>query len=295
MSKTAVRSLQRIPASAGLEPVLEAMREDGGVIVEGMFGAETIAQIRAAADEFAQGIQPGGATQGLGEDGKLFVGANTIRFSSLARLTPAFFNILDNELYARIADAVLLPICGSYWLNTAQVMYIGPGETAQMLHRDANNWWAFVKATWPDSPEVTVSAMIGLEEVTEELGATRVVPGSHRQSELARYEERESVPAELGPGDALVYSGYVLHGGGANQTADQWRRAFHVSFVAGWLTPEEASPMDFSLGELAGQSERVQRLLGHSSYDPRPYNGGGLWLRHAREMQDVIASNGDAG
>ena len=51
--------------------------------------------------------------------------------------------------------------------------------------------------------------------------------------------------------------------------------------------------MDFSLGELSGQSERVQRLLGHASYDPRPYNGGGLWLRHVREMQDVIGSNGN--
>ena len=293
MSMTTTRSLQRSPATAGLEPIVEALRDDGGVIVEGMFGAEPIAQMRAAADEFARGVEPGGATQGLGEDGKRFVGANTIRFSSLARLSPAFFDILDNELYAEIADAMLLPVCGSYWLNTAQVMYIGPGEPEQMLHRDANNWWAFVKATWPNSPEVTVSAMIGLDEVTEELGATRVVPGSHRQSELARYEERESVPAELGPGDALVYSGYVLHGGGANLTADQWRRAMHVSFVAGWLTPEEASPLDFSLGELSGCSERIQRLLGHRSYDPRPYNGGGLWLRHVREMQDVATQDRD--
>ena len=293
MSMTTTRSLQRSPATAGLEPIVEALRDDGGVIVEGMFGAEPIAQIRAAADEFAEGVEPGGATQGLGEDGKRFVGANTIRFSSLARLSPAFFDILDNELYAEIADAMLLPVCGSYWLNTAQVMYIGPGEPEQMLHRDANNWWAFVKATWPNSPEVTVSAMIGLDEVTEELGATRVVPGSHRQSELARYEERESVPAELGPGDALVYSGYVLHGGGANLTADQWRRAMHVSFVAGWLTPEEASPLDFGLGELSGCSERVQRLLGHRSYDPRPYDGGGLWLRHVREMQDVVTQDGN--
>ena len=293
MSMTTTRSLQRSPATAGLEPIVEALRDDGGVIVEGMFGAEPIAQIRAAADEFAEGVEPGGATQGLGEDGKRFVGANTIRFSSLARLSPAFFDILDNELYGAIADAMLLPVCGSYWLNTAQVMYIGPGEPEQMLHRDANNWWAFVKATWPNSPEVTVSAMIGLDEVTEELGATRVVPGSHRQSELARYEERESVPAELGPGDALVYSGYVLHGGGANLTADHWRRAMHVSFVAGWLTPEEASPLDFGLGELSGCSERVQRLLGHRSYDPRPYDGGGLWLRHVREMQDVVTQDGN--
>ena len=292
MSMTDTRSLHHTPATAGLEPIVEALRDDGGVIVEGMFGAEPIAQMRAAADEFARGVEPGGATQGLGGDGKRFVGANTIRFSSLARLSPAFFEVLDNEMYAAIADAMLLPVCGSYWLNTAQVMYIGPGEPAQMLHRDANNWWPFVEATWPNSPEVTVSAMIGLDEVTEELGATRVVPGSHRQAELARYEERESVPAELGPGDALVYSGYVLHGGGANRTADQWRRAMHVSFVAGWLTPEEASPLDFSLGELAGCSERVQRLLGHRSYDPRPYNGGGLWLRHVREMQDVVTQDG---
>ena len=255
MGMTATRSLRRTPATAGLGPILGALRDDGGVIVEGMFEAEPLAQMRAAADAFARGVEPGGATQGLGEDGKRFVGANTIRFSSLARLSPAFFDILDNELYAAIADAMLLPVCGSYWLNTAQVMYIGPGEPEQMLHRDANNWWAFVKATWPNSPEVTVSAMIGLDEVTEELGATRVVPGSHRQAELARYEERPSVPAELGPGDALVYSGYVLHGGGANLTADQWRRAMHVSFVAGWLTPEEASPLDFSLG----RAVRVQR------------------------------------
>lgn len=44
----------------------------------------------------------------------------------------------------------------------------------------------------------------------------------------------------MAPGDALVYSGYVLHGGGANQDGTAWRKAMHMSFVAGWLTPEEA-------------------------------------------------------
>ncbi|MCY3948084.1 MAG: hypothetical protein OXF61_02655, partial [Acidimicrobiaceae bacterium] len=62
MSKTAVGSLQRIPAAAGLEPILEAMRDDGGVIVEGMFSAETISQMREAADDYARGVEPGGAT-----------------------------------------------------------------------------------------------------------------------------------------------------------------------------------------------------------------------------------------
>ena len=93
-----------------------------------------------------------------------------------------------------------------------------------------------------------------------------------------------TVPAEMQPGDAMIYSGKVVHGGGANQTTDQWRRAMHLSFVLGWLVPEESSPIDYTDEELADQSERVQRLLGHRSYDPRPHVGGGLWLRHVDQI-----------
>ena len=280
-----MKALERIHASASLEYILEIYERDGGVIIEEMVARTLIDELRDAADAFAERVAPGSATQGLGEDGASFVGANTVRFSSLGLITPAYFELLDNPVYAAIADAVLLPNCGSYWVNTGQVMYINPGEPAQELHRDANNWWEFVKATWPNSPEITVSAMIGLDDVTEELGATRVVPGSHRETELERWVDTDTVPAELGPGDALIYSGYVQHGGGANQT-DRVRRAMHLSFVVGWLTPEEASAIDFTTEDLANQSQRVQRLLGHRSYDPRPLPGGGLWLRHVKGIED---------
>ncbi len=283
---TTLGPLERLPASSSLEQILPILERDGGVIIENMFPRSQIEAIRTAADQHSRDFAPGSATQGLGEDGAAFVGANTIRFSSLGKLTPAYFQMLDNELYESIADAVLLPTCGSYWVNTAQVMYIGPGEPAQVLHRDGNNWWEFVSRTWPDSPEITLSAMIGLEDVTEELGATRVVPGSHRWGELSRFADADSVPAELGPGDALVYSGQVLHGGGANRTDDRWRRAMHLSFVAGWLTPEEANANDYTTVELAEQSPRVQRLLGHRSYDPRPHRGGGLWLKNVKAIEE---------
>ena len=192
----------------------------------------------------------------MGAAGAAFVGANTVRFSSLPLLDDAYFDMLDNEIFAAIADAVLLPHCGSYWVNTGQIMYIGPGEAAQVLHRDADNWWEYVRSAWPNVVDITISAMIGLEEVTEELGATRVVPGSHTWENLDYRVEHESVPAELGPGDALVYSGYVFHGGGANVTADRWRKAMHLSFVAGWLTPEESCALDFPLGDLDHCSPR---------------------------------------
>jgi ectoine hydroxylase-related dioxygenase (phytanoyl-CoA dioxygenase family) len=236
----------------------------------------------------AKQIEPGAATQGLGEEGKIFTGSNTIRFSSVGKISPAYFELLDNPVYAALADAVLLPNCGSYWVNTAQVMLIGPNSDAQMLHRDCGNWEYVAATNWPNSPEVTLSAMIALDEITEELGATRVIPGSHKWADWEDNGSPEmTVPAEMSPGDALVYSGKVVHGGGANRTKDRWRNAMHLSFVVGWLTPEESSPIDYSDEDLRAHSPRVQRLLGHRSYDPRPHAGGGLWLRNVRKIEET--------
>lgn len=279
--------LKRQAATTPVPKMLGALDEDGGVVIEGMFATTTIAQMSEAVQSASKRFKPGGATQGLGQDGKPFVGANTIRFSGLGKFSPAFFAMLDNEVYRALADAVLLPNCGSYWVNSGQAMLIGPGSPAQMLHRDCMNWSQYCMPLWPNCPEVTLSAMIALEDVSEELGATRVIPGSHKgQTYGERWDQSETVPAELKIGDALIYSGKVVHGGGANRTKDRWRKAMHLSFLVGWLTPEESSPIDYSDEELAACSPRVQRLLGHRSYDPRPLFGGGLWLRHANKIED---------
>jgi len=202
-------SLQRIHATAPLEELLNAFNTDGGLIVAEIFPTEVISAMRDAVLDAAHSFVPGGATQGIGEAGKVFVGANT---------------------------------------------------------------------------------MIALEEVTEELGATRVIPGSHLWEDYRdRGNPDMTVPAELKPGDALVYSGKVVHGGGANKTSDQWRRAMHLSFLVGWLVPEESNPLDYTVAELQQQSVRVQRLLGLRSYDPQPHFGSGLWLRHANKIEDAPA------
>ena len=278
-------TLQRLSANAPLEDMLAVLEDDGALIVEGMFPRATIEQMREAVLAASREFVPGAATQGLGEDAKTFVGHNTIRFSSLGTLSDAYFDMLDNPVYAALADAVLLPNCGSYWVNTGQAMLIGPGSPAQPLHRDCGNWVTMALNDWPNGPELTLSAMIALDEVTEELGATRVIPGSHKWTNFADSGTAEqTVPAEMSVGDAMVYSGKAVHGGGANQTTDQWRLAMHLSFVLGWLVPEESSPLDYTDEQLATRSERVQRVLGHRSYDPRPHIGGGLWLRHVDQI-----------
>eukprot|EP01051_Picozoa_sp_SAG22_P010914 SAG22_NODE_1013_length_6027_cov_4.804318_3_plen_643_part_00 len=339
-----VRAGGQGPASqaAAAAAVVEAVREDGACIVEGLFDGATIgtmseAVLEKARRDAATDGKPGSASQGYAGGStevpdwvSEFVGENTVRFSSLGKIggdetRDAFFTMLDNSLYKRVADAVLLPYAGTYWVNTAQAMLIGPGSAAQPLHRDADNWSQVFERVWAgaDTPDLTISAMIALEPVTRELGATLVVPGSNRdaspggshednallqednafgdRAEAIQSRMAAAVPAELlQPGDAVLYSGNVLHAGGANVTEDRWRMAMHLSFCAGWLTPEESSALDYTTQELelCGASDHVRQVLGHCSYDPMkiqnkpgdPAGGGGLWLRHVRRIEDYAFS-----
>ena len=283
-------SLSRISAAASTEEITGHIHGDGGVIVEGMFSTDTISALREDVLNAASNFRPGGATQGVDMDTDIFVGCNTIRFSSLGKVSPAFFDLLDNPVYERVADEILLPNCGTYWVNTGQAMLVGPGESEQILHRDCLNHYHVASGLWPNCPDIGLSAMIALDEFTEEVGATRVIPGSHKAKDIGDPgDPSQAVPAELLPGDALVYNGAVLHGAGPNTTTDRWRNAVHLGFLVGWLTPEESSPLDYSDEELSDKSTRVQQLLGHRSYQPLPATGGGLWLRHVSRIEEQPA------
>lgn len=157
-------------------------------------------------------------------------------------------------------------------------MLIGPGEPAQVLHRDSGNWPFAIKPQWPDAPEITVSMMLALDDVSEVLGATRVIRGSHRRKDHNREgSPDETIAAEPPSGSAMIYSGHVMHGGSANQTEDKWRLAKHLSMVVGWLTPEEASAVKYSQDDVENMSNRARRLLGFSSYSPTA-SPNRLWL-----------------
>ena len=57
-------------------------------------------------------------------------------------------------------------------------MIVGPGEKEQVLHRDIGIW-PFIQKMGKAAPEVMVSILLALSDFTEEVGATRVIPGSH--------------------------------------------------------------------------------------------------------------------
>ena len=48
------------------------------------------------------------------------------------------------------------------------------------------------------------------------MGATRIVPGSHRLESDLQFAPEDTVAAEMPRGSELIYSGKLYHGAGAN-------------------------------------------------------------------------------
>lgn len=279
--------LTRLPASAGKRAILEVMRAEGGLVVEGLFDPTTVQQLW---DELADKRAEHGPGSNIpGEDNEIFWGRNTIRFASLAQHSDAFIEIMLTPLVHEVGEAFLEEAGGvDYWMNTAQFIGIGPGEPAQALHRDNDLWQRICDWAWPKMPELSFNTLFPFHDVTDAMGATRVIPGSHRWNGKEREPDpAETVAAEMSAGDALFYSGYTFHGGGHNRTSDQWRYAVQMSFNPGWLTPEEAHAFAVTRERALQLPRHAQRLLGWRSYLPGGEGGyDRLWVK---DYEDILA------
>ncbi|TWS26306.1 phytanoyl-CoA dioxygenase family protein [Tsukamurella sputi] len=278
-------TLERVARTTPVAEILEIVARDGGVIIEGLLTADQVARFNAEIEAPLQALAAG-STHELAAVQE-FHGANTKRLTNLVTHSPVFREeIIDHDLVHALCDATFLEESGTYWMTTAQVIEIGPGNAPQRLHRDLGNWYPFV-AMGPAGPEVTLNFLIALTDFTEENGATRVIPGSNRWPDFTDYGSPEqTIPAIMNAGDALFISGRTVHSGGANVTTDEYRRAVSFAFNPGFLTGEEAYPFLVDREVVTTLPERVQRILGFRSQYPT--GSPGLWQVDYRELADHL-------
>jgi ectoine hydroxylase-related dioxygenase (phytanoyl-CoA dioxygenase family) len=193
--------------------------------------------------------------------------------------------ILCHPFYAGVCDAILLPSCARYQLNVAQVMDRGPGAEQQLLHRDEDVW---VHLPRPH-PEVQLASVIALVDFRAELGATVVVPGSHRWERGRQPKPEELACAEMPAGSAVVYLGSTIHAGGRNATESGWRRGMHMSFVVGWLRTEDNNYLSAPPDVARRLPRRSQELLGYVAHDAIAAGGGYLGTVDLLDPIDLLA------
>lgn len=263
--------IPRLVAGAPTEAIVASLQEHGGVIVEGVLSPDLLARFNAEIEPLLEQTSPKRAYLNPVIDS--FYGDRVRQITGMATRSRIFAEeILCHPFYAGVCEAVLGPSCASYQLNVAQVMDRGPGAEQQLLHRDEDVW---VHLPRPH-PEVELASVIALVDFTKELGATVVVPGSHRWSRERSPQREEFAYAEMPPGSAVVYLGSTIHAGGENTTADRWRRGMHMSFVVGWLRTEDNNYLSTPPDVARKLPRRAQELLGYSAHDAIASGGGYL-------------------
>jgi ectoine hydroxylase-related dioxygenase (phytanoyl-CoA dioxygenase family) len=258
-------SLRRLGPDATADDLAGSLDEHGYALVEGVLSPGDVEARRVAlADLFA--ATPTGRN--------FFEGFHTQRVYAVFAKTRAFDDLAVHPLLLAALDHALGE---HYQLSAPVALQIGPGEKAQVLHRDEDIY----PLPRPHAP-VVVNSMWALCDFSEANGATRLIPGSHRWDPDRRPDEREVVQATMPSGSMLVYLGGLVHGGGANAT-DAPRPGMLLEYVASWLRPQETQLVAVPQEIVRTLPERLQELLGYNVYPPfLGYVDG----RHPRRVLD---------
>lgn len=152
--------------------------------------------------------------------------AGAVRLSDLVNKDPMFDIVLTHP---RVLAAVAHVLGGDLRFSSLNSRAALPGEGLQALHAD---WKG---ATAPGDYYVCNSLWM-LDDFTEENGATRLVPGSHRWGlapgdvlQDPKSANPDQVLATGRAGTVVVFNAHTWHGGTLNRSAAP-RRAMHGYF-----------------------------------------------------------------
>lgn len=217
--------LQRLARDTDAETVSDVIAQDGAAIIEGVMDA---ASLKALKDE----IMPYVDATDTGRDD--FTGRLTTRTGALVARSAACRDLVMQDTIVGAARHFLAPYAETIQLHLTQLIRIMPGQGVQPLHRDRLAWGGFL----PRELEPQFNTIWAVTDFRKENGATQVIPGSNKWDAKRATTPDEIRYAEMEAGSVLVYSGSVIHGGGAN-TSDNDRMGLNITYALGWLRQEE--------------------------------------------------------
>ena len=245
-----IRKLQTLEADASRVEILDALDRDGACIINNAMEHKLL-------DEVLTQTRPWVERTPVGRDD--FGGHQTQRTGALIARSPACAEVVMDTQILGLAREFLGPFCPKIQLHLTQIIRINPGAGKQPIHRDRLAWGNYM----PRSIEPQINTLWALTDFTEENGATRVIPGSHRWPDERRAEPEEKIQAVMKRGSVLIYTGSVLHSGGENRS-DMAREGMNITYCLSWLRQEENQYLSCPPDVAKRQSPQLQDLMGYT-------------------------------
>ncbi len=251
-------------------PELDAETLDtGAVIAKGFCTPGQVETVNAQLDAYLAEHE-GAADAATGSaDYDRFLGHKTLRLHGLVEKIPATRALIGSPELIEWAERLLAPVASSVLMNAGELIQIQPGEPKQYPHRDSDSWIAVPVSEVP----IIVNALVALDPCTLENGATYAAPNSWTWEPGRKPKPEDYARAVMEPGDALMFRGDIIHGGGENDSAER-RRILSISYCAGWLRPVENSYLNINQALLSELPERLQGVLGYHMHDGLDIGGG---------------------
>jgi Phytanoyl-CoA dioxygenase (PhyH) len=248
--------------------IAKVLTEDGCVIIAGLFAPEVMDQVRAEIEPYLD------ATDGGGTD---FLGRRTRRTGALIARSPTARSLMTHPVLLDTLDLTLGDHGSTFQIDLTQLIDIGPGEPAQMIHRDQ---WSFDHFPFPTGFEAEIGSMWAITEFTEEMGATRVVVGSNKwEEDPSEVDPALTTGAVMAKGSVLLYVGSIFHGGGAN-ASNIHRIGMNVGYSLGWLRQEENQYLACPPEIARTLPEGLLRLMG--------YQRGSVAIGYVDDMREPL-------
>jgi hypothetical protein len=258
--------VEHVDGATAPEKIAEILARDGCCVVDRLVEPGVMARLR---EELAPHLEQ----TRLGPDD--FTGRHTRRTGGLiARSAIARELIEDSQVLGVVGQ--VLGHARNFQLHLTQVIAIGAGESAQPIHRDQ---WAFDFFPFPKGYEVQCNTLWAMTDFTKENGATRVIPGSHLYEDKLQLGEGDTEPAEMEAGSALLYTGSLYHGGGANRSGET-RFGLNLTYALAWLRQEENQYLSVPREIAKELPESLLRLMG--------YARGAYALGYIDDLRDPI-------
>ncbi len=261
---------------------IDFYRENGYLLVKGVFSKEEAAAFRREAHALIERLQATRNVEATWESAKEVTATKTsllhchdVQFQSAA-LTSLLVN---DRLTAIAADVMDTP---NVQLHHNK-LFIKPPEKGSPfpMHQD--------QPFFPHDNDSMIAAIIHFDDAPLAKGCVRVVPGSHKLGAIPHVKEggwhlpldqyplESSVPCEAEAGDVLLFSYLTIHGSGVN-TSDEARTTLLVQMRDPLDPPSVLTHLSRGQGMmLRGVDPSAGKATPHGSEPvPAAQNGGAM-------------------